>query len=205
MELVTEVSKFSNLQAYDLDLNMADQNDCKYYTVNEFQKLNLQKKFNIFHSNVNGLESKFENLHEFLTSASSNMDIVAITETSQKSNENFIKNVTIEAYDIYSTGSHSARGGMAIYVNNNFNSFERNNLKIYNDEFESVWIAINKGNKNIICGCLYRHPRNNSKDFLSYLEKCLLKLSKENKEVYICGDFNFDLLKLENNHICQEF
>ena len=30
-------------------------------------------------------------------------------------------------------------------------------------------------------------------------------LSKENKEVYICGDFNFDLLKLENNHVCQEF
>ena len=36
LELVTEVSKFSNLQAYDLDLNMANQNDCKYYTVNEF-------------------------------------------------------------------------------------------------------------------------------------------------------------------------
>ena len=109
LELVTDVSKFSNLQAYDLDLNMANQSDCKYYTVNEFRKMNLQKKFNIFHSNVNGLESKFENLHEFLTSAS-NMDIVAITEISQKSNESFIKNVIIEAYDIYSTGSHSARG-----------------------------------------------------------------------------------------------
>ena len=123
---------------------------CKSET-NKILVLNLQKKFNIFHSNVNGLGSKFENLHEFLTIASSNMDIVAITETSQKSNENFIKNVTIEAYDIYSTGSHSARGGVAIYVNNNFNSFERNDLKINNDEFESVWIEINnKGNKNIM-------------------------------------------------------
>ena len=33
---------------------------------------------------------------------------VAITETSQKTNENFIKNVSIEAYDIYSTGSQLA-------------------------------------------------------------------------------------------------
>ena len=74
------------------------------------------------------------------------MDIVAITEISQKSNENFIKNVTIEAY-IYSTGSHSAGGGVAIYVNNNFNSFERNDQKINNDEFESVWIEINKVTK----------------------------------------------------------
>ena len=29
-------------------------------------------------------------------------------------------------------------------------------------------------------------------------------LTKENKEVYLCGDFNFDLLKLENNQ-CQDF
>ena len=135
---------------------MANLNDCKYYTVNEFHKLKLQKKFNIFNYNVNGLKSKFDNLHEFLSSASFNMDIVAINETSQKTNENFIKNVSIEAYDIYSTGSQLARGGTAIYVNKNFNSFERN---------ESVWIEINnKGSKSIICGCLYRHPRNNSKE-----------------------------------------
>ena len=94
-----------------------------------------------------------------------------ITETSQKSSGNFIKNISMEAYDIYSTGSLSARGGTAIYVNKNFNSFERNDLNIINDEYESVWIEINiKGNKNIICGCLYRHRRYNSKDFLAYLE-----------------------------------
>ena len=134
------------------------------------------------------------------------MDIVAITGTSQKTNENFIKNVSIEAYDIYSTGSQLARGGTRIYVNKNFNSFERNDLKINNEEYESVWIEINnKGSKSIVCGCLYRHPSNNSKEFLSYLEKCLSQLTKKNKEVYICGDFNFDLLNLENNHICQEF
>ena len=34
--------------------------------------------------------------------------------------------------------------------------------------------------------------------FLSYLESCLSKLSNENKEIYICGDFNSDLLKLDN-------
>ena len=44
LEVITEASKFSNLQAYDLDLNMANLNDCKYYTVNEFHKLKLQKK-----------------------------------------------------------------------------------------------------------------------------------------------------------------
>ena len=30
-------------------------------------------------------------------------------------------------------------------------------------------------------------------------------LTKENKEVYVCGDFNFYLLKLENIQVCQDF
>ena len=43
--------------------------------------------------------------------------------------------------------------------------------------------------------------------FLGYLELCLSKLSNENKEIYLCGDFNSDLLKLDgvNNYkICYE-
>ena len=31
------------------------------------------------------------------------------------------------------------------------------------------------------------------------------KLTKENKEIYICGDFNIDLLKIENNQNYQQF
>ena len=33
---------------------------------------------------------------------------------------------------------------------------------------------------------------------MAYLELCLSKLSNENKEVYLCGDFNSDLLKLDS-------
>ena len=50
----------------------------------------------------------------------------------------------------------------------------------------------------------YRHPNDNMAydKFLGYLELCLSKLSNENKEVYLCGDFNSDLLKLDgvNNY-----
>ena len=41
--------------------------------------------------------------------------------------------------------------------------------------------------------------------FLKYLETCLAKLVKENKELYICGDFNFDLLKIDTDHLSQHF
>ena len=32
-----------------------------------------------------------------------------------------------------------------------------------------------------------------------------MNIAKENKEVYICGDFNFDLLKVDTDHITQHF
>ena len=38
----------------------------------------------------------------------------------------------------------------------------------------------------------------NLSEFLNYLETNLKKIASENKEVYICGDFNVDLLKLDD-------
>ena len=74
---------------------------------------------------------------------------------------------------------------------------ERNDLNVNNAEFESAWIEIkNKNSKNIICGSIYRHPHSNFDEFFKYLESCLSTIAKENKEVYICGDYNFDLLKI---------
>ena len=54
------------------------------YTINEIQNLKTSSNLNIFHTNINGLKSKFDNLHEFLSNVYSNLDIIAITEISHK-------------------------------------------------------------------------------------------------------------------------
>ena len=53
-----------------------------------------------------------------------------------------------------------------------------------------------------MCGCIYRHPTYDLSEFINYLETTLKKTTSENKEVYLCGDFNIDLLKIEevNNY-----
>ena len=93
-----------------------------------------------------------------------------------------------------------------MYVNENVNSIERIDLNILHDEFEGTWVEIkNKHSKNIICGCIYRHPHNNFKECFQYLEMCLSKLNKENKEIFLAGDFNFDLLKTQTDTNTQCF
>ena len=83
----------------------------------------------------------------------------------------------------------SNKGGTTIYVKDSYDVVERLDLKIIDEEFESVWIEIkNKKSKNIICGSIYRHPHDNIQNFnnfLDYMENTLNKISNENKEIYI--------------------
>ena len=114
----------------------------------------------------------------------------------------FKTNVVIKGHDRYFTPSSSEKGGVAIYTKDKLNSFERTDIQMQNIDFESVLIEIkNRNSKNIVCGCLYRHPRYDLSEFLQYLKI----IAKENKEVYICGDFNIDLLKIETLNSNQEY
>ena len=134
------------------------------------------------------------------------MDVIAITETSEKEDIGFLNNVEIEGYDIYQTASKTTKGGTAIYVDKRFDTVERCDLHTNNVEFETTWIEIkNKFSKNIVCRSVHRHPHNNFVEFFQYLELCLTSLAKENKEIYMCGNFNFDLLKTDTDQNTQHF
>ena len=53
---------------------------------------------------------------------------------------------------------------------------------------------------------VFRHPHcNKLEEFTHYMKTTLLKLNKENKEIYICGDFNINLLKYDEDIVVQEF
>ena len=204
-----------NTQDKECEINLTNLTGCKYYSSNKFLKITAkektQNKLNIFHNIFNGLESKFDQLHHFLTSTDSDIDIIAITETSQQQNDNvtFKTNVKLEGYELYSTPTNTNKGGVAVYAKNKFNVFERSDLNITNDHYESIWIEIkNNNSKNIIIASIYRHPHDTLAlydSFLDYLELTLVKLNKENKELYLCGNFNSDILKIDTHNNYKRF
>ena len=133
-------------------------------------------------------------------------DVLALTETSEKDNAGFLSNVELDDFVMFHTASNSSKGGTAIYASKNFDMIDRLEINSNSPEYESTWIEIkNKRSKNIVIASIYRHPHNNFKDFFEYLEKCLNVIAQENKELYICGDFNFDLLKIDSDHVTQHF
>ena len=101
-------------------------------------------------------------------------DVINITETAQKAGENFKLHVNLDGYNLFTTETNSARGGTAIHVNEKYDSFERHDLKIRDNDFEAVWIEIkNKHGKNIVCDCVYRHPLYDIVNFLKYTDNVL--------------------------------
>ena len=165
-----------------------------------FTNSKLKKILTVF-TNVNGLETKLDTLQTFLSNSHSSMDAIAITETSEHKDQSFIANVDLDGYKLFNTPSNSKKGGTALYIKSNYKSFERFDLKIQDNDFESIWTEIrNDKSKNIVCGCIYRHPHEyNMESFFNYMDFVLSKLSNENKEVYICGDFNINLLNINTD------
>ena len=186
-----------------------DNVDCKYYTCEDFFNHDNSKSLNILHSNVNGFLCHADNVNEFIAhKKNTEFDIICITETSLSDDDIIPKSAIPSSFDPpISTGTLTAKGGTTIFVKNSYDHFERDDLKIQDKEFESVWIEIkvDKG-KNVVIGCIYRHPHyKNLEEFSDYMTNCFAKLNKEKKEIYIAGDFNIDLLQYETNNKCRDF
>ena len=146
LEIVHETSSYYKYSLPDVnELDVPTLLTSKYHSVSDFQQLKIEKNFNIFHSNVNGLESKLDSLQNFLSGSKSALDVIAISETSEHSDQSFITNVNIDGFrSPFSTPSLSKKGGTTLYINNDFDVFERLDLKIQDQDFESVWVEIKK-------------------------------------------------------------
>ena len=99
---------------------------------------------------------------------------------------------------------------LVFYLKNNINYIERHDLALNSpSNFESAVIEINfPKRKNLIVACIYRHP--NSKisihDFnKNNMDLFLQKISDENKQCVLMGDFNIDILKCDSNNDSTSF
>ena len=59
---------------------------------------------------------------------------------------------------------------------------------------------MNTKQKNIIIGCIYKHPKQGTREFTeNYVLPLMNKLSREKKGILIMGDFNINLLNYNND------
>ena len=199
------------------DHNIDDENEpennmnCKYYSIDEFKgaKLNSDKTFSILHLNIHSIELHIPELRIILAMLNFEFDILCISESKIQEGVEPKVNIQIEGYQ-EPEGTHtvSEKGGVLIYVKKGINYKPRPDLKIYSPkELESFFIEIiNTNEKNTIVGVIYKHPSMDSNIFIKdYLQNLVQKLNNENKNKFIAGDFNFDLLQASNRNDISDF
>ena len=147
--------------------------------------------------NLRSLSLNYDELCSLLVELKLPFDIIGITETKEQWGKGFLTNVSMSGYGVYSQPSKSSAGGTAIYVRSNLSHRLRPDLSALEEEFETVWVEIeNIKSKNILCCCAYRHPNTDTNKFVKYFENTYAKLdeNKEDKLIFILGDFNINLL-----------
>ena len=184
----------------DYTFQSETRNECLYYSDTDFNAStsNIQG-FSIIHFNARSLNANFDAITEYLGALQIKFHIIAISETWV--DENSKHNYTIDNYQMFSTVRNNKKGGgVSIYVRSDLNANELTLFcKCLNNEMEISTIEISRNKaKNIIVSCIYRAPGTNI-DLCTNIIEDLLQSINPNKYIYICGDFNIDLLEIDDH------
>ena len=186
--------------------------DCKYYTIDTFakQKFNSKKHFSIFHLNIHSIDLHITELQVIISKfVKLKFDFICITESKIETDIAPKSDISIEGYQPpESMPTDASKGGVLIYVKDGINYKPRKYLNMHKSkELESFFIeVINEKAKNEIIGTIYRHSCMNPTEFIDdYMKPLNDKLSKENKHVFLTGDYNFDLLSTSHTETFEFF
>ena len=94
-------------------------------------------------------------------------------------------------------------------MKNNFDFEVRNDLTLCNDVLESLFVEIDGKyfgmNRNTLIGIVYRPPGQSMSLFNEQLSSILSTLRKENKGLYIMGDYNINIMNSDTHTCTSEF
>ena len=155
-------------------------------------KHNINDKFSLLHINSRSINKNFDSIETLLNSLNNfSFSVIGISETWLNSNSPDIFN--IPNYDMIQDDRKTGRGGgVALYIHCKFKHKIRKDIHI--EGIENIFIEIeNKFGKNRIIGTIYRPPNSNMNNFFESIDEQLEKISRENKTIYLMGDFNIDL------------
>ena len=129
--------------------------------------------------------------------------IIGIFESKLQKSKQHLTNIFLPNYVYEHTPTKSSKEGTLLYLNKNLKYKLRKDLNIYHKGMiGSTFVEIiSKNKKNMVGGCIYKHPKQLIPDFLdNHLLPLLKKLSNENKQILVMGDFNINLLNYDDKN-----
>ena len=196
-----------NQNPKDDDMNISDFTpplNCNYHDIESFDFKRIQNELSFFHLNISSLSKNKDELETILSMLDFKFDIIGLTETKIRKNYPTTFDINLKGYHASACPTESEKGGTLLYISKSLKFKERKDLEkiMYKScDLESTFVEItNSQKKNIICASIYKHPKMDLDDFnTKYLNPLLDKISKENKTIFLLGDFNVDLMKSDKD------
>ena len=187
----------------------------KYYNVDDAITKIISKNndFSILSINIQSLNAKFDQLKiliHYLNDRGCEFSAVCIQKT-WFSDFTDTSLYNINGYNLLSQSKIcSAHGGLCIYLNTKYDYKIKPDVYKTSDIWEGRFVEIrySQSDRTFILGNLYRPPidlNNNYQTFIDELTPVLNQFNTKNKEVVIAGDFNIDLLRLNEKPIFNDY
>jgi exonuclease III len=181
-------------------------NKCKYYyssnQMSDIVEANKNSSLSMLHLNIRSTPKNLDTFVATLHSSAMEIDLITLSETWLKSSNADLHGIEGYAHE-YLTRETRSGGGTSIYIKENWIYKIRNDLSHSSDEFEMLWIKIDKDSTNtptnLIVGSIYRCPGANPTEFINKLQITLSTISLEDKEVIHMGDYNLNLLNADTH------
>ena len=128
--------------------------------------------------------------------------IIAISETRIRKNKERLLVIDIPRYDYEFMGTEGEKGGTLIYISQDLIYKNRSDLNVSQaKQLDSTFReVVNENSKNNIVRCIYKHPNMPVTEFISdFLEPLLTKISLEEKEVVLLGNYSINLLNCDSD------
>lgn len=164
---------------------------------NDLKNLGLRGRgLRIGHLNVQGIRSgeKVDQLKFMLHSKQNNICMLGISESKLGSDipDSFCQ---IADFKCYRKDKVQGSGGLLVYVRYDISCIRRVDLE--DENFESMWFEISqKNSKSFLVGHIYRNPASTvawNETFDNQIDKVM----EDEKELFILGDVNRDLLNMQ--------
>ena len=165
------------------------------------------KSLSLFHINACSLNKNFDGLQHHLSCTKIKFDIFAISETRITRQVSLLNNLNLNKYFFEFSPTETSAGSTLLYIVNHLSYKCCNDLNIYKKmNWNLLLLKLLTQKSNIIVGVICRHPSMNLTDFdCNYLNKLLENISKEQKCIFLLGDFNVNLWNYNEHNQTNEF
>ena len=200
----------------DLDFDISTISQSPYFTTNSIKSFTAEniELFTVMTLNAESIISKFEALKCLLCILRENNftpSAICIQETWLPQNYEH-NSLHIPGYDIIQQGRPcSKKGGLMIYLKDTF-TYKVRNIHAPFEKWEHQFIDVfNENMKNkITIGNIYRPPRSNNNNaviqtFIEKISPIIKMLSSEKNNCFIAGDFNINLLEINQRNKYHEY